>query len=101
MDVGAPEVGLIAAAIHMLARPGPDHRSRFHPYAVEALEEMGGLISPLILTRFEYQGAVRHGWSVTELNPYGAGAEEMRGLWQSVKRRLVRTKARQPARTVE
>ena len=65
---------------------------------VEALEEMGGLISPLILTRVDYQESARHGWGVTELNPYGAAAEEMRGLWQSVKRRLARAKVRQPAR---
>ena len=65
---------------------------------VETLEEMGGLISPLILTRVDYQESARHGWGVTELNPYGAAAEEMRGLWQSVKRRLARGKVRQPAR---
>ena len=49
---------------------------------VEALEEMGGLISPLVLTRVDYQEAARHGWGVTEINPYGAAAEEMRGLWR-------------------
>ena len=65
---------------------------------VETLEEMGGLISPLILTRVDYQEFARHGWGVTELNPYGAAAEEMRGLWQSVRRRLARAKVRQPAR---
>jgi chromosome partitioning protein len=65
---------------------------------VETLEEMGGLISPLILTRVDYQESARHGWGVTELNPYGAAAEEMRGLWHSVKRRLARAKIRQPAR---
>ena len=65
---------------------------------VETLEEMGGLISPLILTRVDYQESARHGWGVTELNPYGAAAEEMRGLWQSVKRRLARAKIRHPAR---
>jgi chromosome partitioning protein len=65
---------------------------------VETLEEMGGQISPLILTRVDYQESARHGGGVTELNPYGAAAEEMRGLWQSIKRRLARGKARQPAR---
>jgi chromosome partitioning protein len=55
---------------------------------VETLEEMGGLISPLILARVDYQEAVRHGWGVTELNPNGAAAEEMRGLWASIRRRL-------------
>ena len=60
---------------------------------VEALEEMGGLISPLILARVDYQEAARHGWGVTELNPYGAAAQEMHGLWQALKRRLAHAKA--------
>jgi chromosome partitioning protein len=60
---------------------------------VEALEEMGGLISPLILARLDYQKAARHGWGVTELNPHSAAAQEMRGLWQSVQRRLRRAEA--------
>ena len=47
---------------------------------------MGGLISPLILARVDYQEAARHGWGVTEFNPYGAAAQEMHGLWQSIKR---------------
>jgi len=58
----------------------------------EALEEMGGLISPLILARADYQEAARRGWGVTEFNPYGAAALEMRGLWQSIKRRLAHPK---------
>ena len=37
---------------------------------VEALEEMGGLISPLILARVDYQEAARRGRGVTELNPW-------------------------------
>jgi chromosome partitioning protein len=65
---------------------------------VETLEEMGGLISPLILARVDYQEAVRHGWGVTELNPNGAAAEEMRGLWASIRRRLARAKPRPIAR---
>jgi chromosome partitioning protein len=59
---------------------------------VEALEEMGGLISPLLLARVDYQEAARHGWGVTELNPYGAAAQEMHGLWQSINRRLAPAK---------
>ena len=65
---------------------------------VETLEEMGGLISPLVLARVDYQEAVRHGWGVTELNPNGAAAEEMRGLWASIRRRLARAKPRPIAR---
>ena len=65
---------------------------------VEALEEMGGLISPLVLARVDYQEAVRHGWGVTELNRYGAAAQEMRGLWQSINRRLSLAKVERLAR---
>ena len=65
---------------------------------VETLEEMGGLISPLILARVDYQEAVRHGWGVTELNPNGPAAEEMRSLWTSIRRRLARVKPRSVAR---
>jgi chromosome partitioning protein len=64
---------------------------------VEALEELGGLISPLILARVDYQEAARHGWGVTELNPYGAGAFEMRGLWQCIKRWLGHAKVSEAA----
>lgn len=59
---------------------------------VEALEEMGSLIFPLILARVEYQEAARHGGGVTELYPYSAAAQEMRGLWQSIERRLAQAK---------
>src|ERR1700721_3750622 len=59
---------------------------------VEALEEMGGLISPLILARVDYQEAARRGSGVTEFNPCGAAAQEMRDLWQSIDRRLARAK---------
>jgi chromosome partitioning protein len=65
---------------------------------VEALEEMGGLISPLVLARVDYQEAVRQGWGVTEFNPYGAAAQEMRGLWQSINRRLSQAKVERLAR---
>ena len=65
---------------------------------VETLEEMGGLISPLILSRVDYQEAARHGRGVTELNPHGAAADEMRSLWASIRRRLARAKGRPPAR---
>ena len=63
----------------------------------EALEEMGGLISPLILSRVDYQEAARHGLGVTELNPGGPAAEEMRALWASIRRRLAKAKPRTAA----
>jgi chromosome partitioning protein len=58
---------------------------------VEALEEMGRLISPPILARVEYQDAARRGLGVTELDPLGAAAQEMRGLWRSIKARVTPT----------
>ena len=59
----------------------------------KALEAMGALLTPLVSTRVDYQEAARHGLGVTELNPHGVAAEEMRDLWASVKRRLARGKA--------
>jgi len=65
---------------------------------VETLEEMGALISPLVLSRVDYQEAARLGWGVSELNPGGAAAEEMRSLWLSIRRRLARVKPRSAPR---
>ena len=65
---------------------------------VEALEEMGRLISPLILARLEYQDAARRGRGVTELNPSGSAAQEMRGLWYSITARLAEAKVGRPAK---
>lgn len=59
---------------------------------VETLEEMGALIAPLILSRVDYQEAARSGWGVTEINPNGAAADEMRQLWASIRRRLARSR---------
>lgn len=59
---------------------------------VETLEEMGGLLSPLILARLDYQEAARAGLGVTELDSCRDAAEEMRALWISIRRRLARTK---------
>jgi chromosome partitioning protein len=63
-----------------------------------ALEAMGGLITPLVLTRVDYQEAARHGWGVTEINPHGAAAVEIKALWSSIKRRVARGKAKAPVR---
>ncbi len=65
---------------------------------VEALEAMGGLISPLLTSRVDYQEAARCGLGVTELNPAGAAAEEIRALWASLRKRLRKTQARSKRR---
>ena len=49
---------------------------------------MGGLLTPMIASRVDYQEAARRGLGVTEFNASGAAAEEMRKLWKSVKRRM-------------
>jgi chromosome partitioning protein len=64
---------------------------------VETLEAMGGLLSPLVSSRVDYQEAARHGFGVTELNPAGQAADEMRKLWASIKRRM--SKSAKPAAT--
>jgi chromosome partitioning protein len=61
-----------------------------------ALEEMGGLLRPLISSRVDYQESIRRGLGPTELNPNGAAAEEMRQLWASLRRRLIRSKVFKP-----
>ena len=63
----------------------------------EALEAMGGLITPLVLSRVDYQEASRAGLGVTEWHHSGAAAEEMKGMWASIKRRLAR-RAKSPSR---
>ena len=65
---------------------------------VNSLEELGALLSPLVQSRVDYQEAGRRGWGVTELNPHGAAAEEMRALWASLKRRIAKLKAKGAAR---
>lgn len=57
-----------------------------------ALESMGGLLRPLIASRVDYQEAAREGMGVTEVDPDGKAADEMRLLWTSLKRRLSRLK---------
>lgn len=66
--------------------PGP-HNSRAKDGA-RALEMMGGLVTPFISNRVDYQTAALTGQGVTELNPQGKAAEEIRDLWDSIKRRL-------------
>lgn len=57
-----------------------------------ALEAMGGLLRPMVSARVDYQEAIRQGLGPTEVNPTGAAAEEMRQLWNSLRRRLARNR---------
>jgi chromosome partitioning protein len=89
------EIG--ATFVFMLNQCPPAEQSARVQDGAEALQEMGELASPLVLTRVDYQEAARHGWGVTELSPYGAAAQEMRGLWQSIERRLTQAKVERTA----
>ena len=71
----------------------PSQQSARIEDGAKALEAMGGLLTPLVSTRVDYQEAARHGLGVTELNPHGVAAEEMRDLWASMKRRVARGKS--------
>lgn len=88
--------GLKGDYVFVLNQCPPAQQSARIEEGVAALEAMGGLLSPLILARVDYQEAARLGWGVTELNPAGAAAGEMRALWASLKRRLA--KAAKPVR---
>jgi chromosome partitioning protein len=84
--------------VFLLNQCPPAQQSARVDEGVATLEAMGGLISPLVLARVDYQEAARHGWGVTEINPNGPAAQEMRALWSSLKRRLAKGKAK-PAPT--
>jgi chromosome partitioning protein len=77
--------------VFLLNQCPPAQQSERIAEGVAALEAMGGLLSPLVLARVVYQDAARLGWGVSELNPQGAAAGEMRALWASLKRRLAKT----------
>lgn len=66
---------------------------------VKALQDMGALLTPLVSSRVDYQEAARLGLGVSELHPDGAAAQEMRELWNSIKRRLKKGAA--PVKTVK
>ncbi len=74
--------------VFLLNQCPPAQQSARVAEGVAALEAMGGLVSPLIGARVDYQEAARHGIGVTELNPSGLAAGEMRKLWGSLKRRV-------------
>jgi len=80
--------------VFLLNQCPPAQQSARIAEGVEALEELGGLLSPLVQSRVDYQEAGRHGWGVTEINPNGAAAEEIRALWASIKRRINRAKGK-------
>ncbi len=75
----------------------PAQQSARVEMGAKALEAMGGLLTPLVSARVDYQEAARSGRGVTEIAPHGVAAEEMRTLWLSIKRRLNRGAVKKPA----
>ena len=66
----------------------PSQQSARVELGAKALETLGGLLTPLVSARVDFQEAAREGLGVTELAPSGVAADEMRSLWGSIKRRL-------------
>jgi chromosome partitioning protein len=66
----------------------PAQQSSRVDQGVKMLQAMGALLTPLVSSRVDYQEAARLGLGVSELNPDGIAAQEMRELWSSIKKRL-------------
>lgn len=84
--------------VFLLNQCPPSQQSARIDEGVAMLEKLGGLISPLIGARVDYQEAARNGLGVTEWNAGGPAGEEIRKLWSSIKRRLAKVKAAAPTR---
>jgi len=76
--------------VFLLNQCPPAPSSQHAEEGVLALEDLGGLLSPLVRSRSDYQEAGRRGLGVTEVDPQGAAAAEMRALWTSLQRRLAK-----------
>lgn len=74
--------------VFLLNQCPPSQQSARVEEGAKALEAMGGLITPMISARVDYQEAARQGLGVNELAPSGIAADEMSKLWKSVKKRL-------------
>jgi chromosome partitioning protein len=68
----------------------PAQQSARVEQGAHALQAMGGLLTPLVAARVDYQEASRNGLGVTEWAPSSAAADEMRQLWRNIKRRMTR-----------
>lgn len=82
--------------VFLLNQCPPAQQSARVDEGAKALEAMGGLITPMIASRVDYQEAARQGLGVTELHSSGMAADEMRRLWKSIKRRM--TKGAKPVK---
>lgn len=79
----------------------PSQQSARVEEGAKALEAMGGLLTPMISSRVDYQEAARRGLGVTELHGSGCAADEMRKLWKSVKRRIAKGQSKPVGKTAK
>ncbi|MDB5570316.1 MAG: ATPase [Hyphomicrobiales bacterium] len=84
--------------VFLLNQCPPSQQSARVQDGAKALEAMGGIITPLVGSRVDFQEAARYGWGVTEINPAGYAADEVRKLWSSLKRRLPKAVKAAPAK---
>jgi chromosome partitioning protein len=83
--------------VFLLNQCPPSQQNARVELGAKALQALGGLLAPLVSSRVDYQEAARLGLGVTEYNPDGVAAQEMKELWGSIKRRLKRAPAAKPA----
>lgn len=76
--------------VFLLNQCPPAQQSARIEDGMSALEAMGGLLTPAIAARVDYQEAARHGLGATEYAPTSAAADDMRKLWRSLRKRLSR-----------
>jgi chromosome partitioning protein len=77
--------------VFLLNQCPPAQQSARVEQGSKALEALGGLLTPLVSSRVDFQEAARYGLGVTEYNPSGVAAEEIKALWASIKRRLAKS----------
>jgi len=56
--------------------------------SIAALEAVGSLLRPHVAARADFLEVARSGKGVTEVDPKGTAAQEMRDLWMELSRRL-------------
>jgi chromosome partitioning protein len=78
--------GMGKNCVFLLNQCPPAQQSVRVQTGVKALEAMGGLISPAIPMRVDFQDAARSGSGVTEINRSGQAADDIRKLWGSIVR---------------
>jgi chromosome partitioning protein len=78
--------GMGKECVFLLNQCPPAQQSVRVQDGIRALEAMGGVISPAISSRVDFQDAARCGSGVTEINRFGQAADDIRSLWGSIMR---------------